>query len=335
MTLLEARQRPAYADAKVIGIPRALLYYRYGVLWQTFFERLGRTVVISDPSDRAMLDAGDALSVDECCLASKLYMGHVATLSDCCDALFIPSVDNLGRHAQFCTKFQALPDLVAAAFAIAQRPLPPILSAEIDVVETKISEQEAFSQIAFQLGASKRERSSAYACAVQAQERHDKEEAKAQERLLSFSRMTSEGERALKILVCAHPYVIHDAYIGAPVVEMMSKAGADVIFADLWDKKEAAQRSFEFSATMPWAVNREIIGALLSTHDKVDGVVMVSAFPCGPDSMTTDAVMRCIKGKPMLSLTVDAQSGTAGLETRVESFVDILRYRMRGGYVGR
>ena len=36
----------------------------------------------------------------------------------------------------------------------------------------------------------------------------------------------------------------------------------------------------------------------------------------------------CIRdrGKPILNLTIDAQSGTAGLETRVESFVDILRY---------
>ena len=65
-----------------------------------------------------------------------------------------------------------------------------------------------------------------------------------------------------------------------------------------------------------------------------DGIVLVSAFPCGPDSMTDDAIVRCIQGKPVLNLTIDAQSGTAGLETRVESFIDILRYQKKGGYVG-
>ena len=45
-------------------------------------------------------------------------------------------------------------------------------------------------------------------------------------------------------------------------------------------------------------------------------------------------VVRCIQGKPVLNLTIDAQSGTAGLETRVESFIDILRYQKKGGYVG-
>ena len=78
-------------------------------------------------------------------------------------------------------------------------------------------------------------------------------------------------------------------------------------------------------------MNRELIGALLCLHEDIDGIVLVSAFPCGPDSMTNDAVTRCIKGKPMLSLTVDAQSGTAGLETRIESFIDILTYQREGG----
>lgn len=32
-------------------------------------------------------------------------------------------------------------------------------------------------------------------------------------------------------------------------------------------------------------------------------------------------------------LTVDAQGGTAGVETRVESFVDILSYQKKGGYL--
>ena len=50
--------------------------------------------------------------------------------------------------------------------------------------------------------------------------------------------------------------------------------------------------------------------------------------------MTDDAIVRCIQGRPVLNLTIDAQSGTAGLETRVESFVDILRYQKKGGYVG-
>lgn len=78
------------ADIQVIGIPRALLQYRYGVLWRTFFEKLGKKVVLSDETDRGIVDAGIARSVDETCLASKIFMGHVVNLIGRCDAVFVP-----------------------------------------------------------------------------------------------------------------------------------------------------------------------------------------------------------------------------------------------------
>lgn len=72
---LPVPQTTDWADVQVVGIPRALLFYRFGVLWTTFFESIGRTVVVSDPTDKAIADGGDRLSVDECCLASKVFIG--------------------------------------------------------------------------------------------------------------------------------------------------------------------------------------------------------------------------------------------------------------------
>ena len=39
-----------------IGLPRAMLYYRYSVLWRTFFQELGMETVDSGPTDREILD---------------------------------------------------------------------------------------------------------------------------------------------------------------------------------------------------------------------------------------------------------------------------------------
>ena len=41
-----------------IGIPRAFLYYRYGVLWKSFFEKLGLNVVLSPETNREILNLG-------------------------------------------------------------------------------------------------------------------------------------------------------------------------------------------------------------------------------------------------------------------------------------
>ncbi len=93
--------RAAADGPRRIGMPRALLHYRYGTLWTAFFEALGCDVTLSAPTDRATVARGDALSNDECCLASKIYLGHVASLvdSDACDAVFVPSIANVGRDA--------------------------------------------------------------------------------------------------------------------------------------------------------------------------------------------------------------------------------------------
>ena len=89
MSPLELLPKQNFEDIRTVGIPQALLYYRYHVLWQTFFESLGCTVITSNPSDRAILERGEALSIDECCLASKLYLGHAESLLGSCDALFL------------------------------------------------------------------------------------------------------------------------------------------------------------------------------------------------------------------------------------------------------
>lgn len=329
---LEFGQRADLVDVRRVGIPRALLYYRYGIAWRTFFEQLGREVVLDEPSDHGALEVGDRLSVDECCLASKLFLGHVSALIDAgVDAVFVPSLMGYGRFDTFCTKFQALPDLAANAFAVAGKPVR-IISLRIDELRGE-TEEAAFKGLAARFGASRKEAARAYKAARAAQRSYDEAMAREQEKLVKSLAKLPAAERPLTILVAAHPYVSHDPFVGGVVEDALRDLGACVLFADETDRARALKRSYEFSHSIPWMVNRELIGSILMLHEHIDGIVLMSAYPCGPDSMADDAIERCIKGKPILTLTVDAQAGTAGVETRVESFVDILSYQKKGGYL--
>ncbi len=316
--------QPDLANIATVGLPRALLYYRYATLWQTFFAEIGRETVVSRPTDKDILVRGDAVSIDECCLASKAYMGHVDALMGHCDAVFVPSMANLGTHRTFCTKFQALPDLVANTFHAQD---VRIVSCLVNENEEKNGLRDSFMRLAMNFGVNPRDAKQAYKKAADAQTQADRTAARAQERLLN------SGDGRLTILLVAHPYIAHDPYFGGQISDMLVHMDCTVAFADECDHTRAYKASASFSETMPWLVNRELIGAITLLHERIDGIVLVSAFPCGPDSMTDDAILRCIQGKPILNLTIDAQSGTAGLETRVESFVDILRYQRKGGYV--
>lgn len=320
------------ADVRTIGLPRALMYHRLGTKWRTFFEGLGREVVVSAPSDCGVFERGQALSVDECCLASKLYLGHVDALAGSVDAVFVPSFALPGTFRAYCTKFQALPDLVVNAFALAGRPVC-VLSELICEGGAEKDERESYVRLAARLGVARRDAVRAWRRACRAQAERDERLSRAQAGLVSAAQRLPAPERPLTILVAAHPYVAHDPYVGGVVTDALAANGATVLFADEYDHARALRRSQDFSPSLPWIVNRELVGAILALHDEVDGIVLISAFPCGPDSMTDDAISRCIKGRPLLTLTVDAQSGTAGVETRVESFVDILSYQRKGGYL--
>ena len=116
-----------------IGIPRALLYYQYYPMWKTFFEHLGAEVVTSGPTSRTTLAKGTARVVADTCLPVKVFVGHVLSLVDKCDYIFIPAIRSLKSRTYNCSKFLGLPDLVQGA--IADR--PEVLTIDIDVNQGK------------------------------------------------------------------------------------------------------------------------------------------------------------------------------------------------------
>lgn len=326
-------------ETKSIGIPRALLYYKYGVLWKEFFHELGFDVVVSPKTDQAIFDAGEARSVDECCLASKIFLGHVDWLVGRCDTIFIPGYASCDARAGFCTKYQSLFDLARNTFRNEDVHFCSML---IEHATKKNKARAAYIDLAERLGVSARKAARAMKRAEKRYLEFNAKKAKTQaesfkllEKYRKVLKDDTSGSEAVPfaILVVAHPYIGHDEFISGDVIRAIQDNGGVVIFADESDAAQSYKRSFAFSETLPWLINRELVGSLLMNHERIDGVVIISAFPCGPDSMFSEALLRNIKGTPMLNLLIDGMSGSAGMQTRVESFMDILRYHGKGGYL--
>lgn len=146
-------------SAMTIGIPRAMLYYRYGIMWKSFFDELQVPTVISPPTTRETLEIGSGIAVDETCLSAKLFMGHVYALLGKCDAIFIPRYSSLEHDALFCTRFEGLYDQTRNVFrSEPQR----FISCNVDS-NGKSPEAAAFETLGKTLGVSARE--SRAACA--------------------------------------------------------------------------------------------------------------------------------------------------------------------------
>ena len=144
-----------------IGLPRAMLYHRYSMLWTVFFQQLGAEVVTSRPTDKDILDQGTALCVDEACLSEKIYLGHVKSLIGTCDYILVPRISNFGHKHMMCVRFEAMPDIVKNVF----RDVPQkFLTYNLDVLQ-KQDEKSAFYGLGNQLGFDKKTIIKAYATA--------------------------------------------------------------------------------------------------------------------------------------------------------------------------
>jgi predicted nucleotide-binding protein (sugar kinase/HSP70/actin superfamily) len=66
------------------------------------------------------------------------------------------------------------------------------------------------------------------------------------------------------------------------------------------------------------------MNGLIKNKDNVDGIIYMSVFPCGTDSLTTELMQRKIKNIPSINLIIDEETGFEGYKTRLESFIDII-----------
>jgi predicted nucleotide-binding protein (sugar kinase/HSP70/actin superfamily) len=295
----------------IIGIPRALLYYVYEDLWLGFFQNLGIDTVVSPVSNKEIVSKGVSNSIDEACFSSKVFIGHVEYLLDKCDMVFVPRIENAGIREEYCTRIFGLYDLVKNTFPSVQ-----ILNADINYLMRK-KESDAFVQLGQTLGKNKDESLSAYKKALVAADEARAKRIAAQEELLS-----RDGR---KVLLFSHAYNSFDAAIGRVVSDFFAENGILIAYADLIETREAKSLIKDiYGSRIYWKLTAELLGGVQKYKDQVDGIVIISTFPCGPDSIFNELLIRIVKDKPILSLIFDETDTTAGTQTRLESFVDII-----------
>lgn len=296
-----------------IGIPMALNYYRDYVLWKNFFEHLGVKVITSTPTNKITVSNGSKYLVDEACLSLKVFMGHVEDLKDKCDYVLVPRLNCVKKGQKLCTNFTAIYDLCNNVFKDIK-----FLNYNIDVDKGK-SEVEAFLVMGKELGFSYLKTLRAYNQGILQSQKYYKEKLKLFENKLN--------ENKLKILIVGHPYNINDNFIGKGITDYLTKEGCSALLSDIYDVNYDEKDANLISKKLYWTYNRELMAVISKYKNKIDGIVLLSTFPCGPDSLCNELIIRRVKNIPMLNLIVDGGDQDAGLITRLESFLDIIKIR--------
>ena len=125
----------------------------------------------------------------------------------------------------------------------------------------------------------------------------------------------------LAVVILSRPYsgFAEEAHMGIP--HKFASRGIPVIPLDFLDLD--AERS---KRHMYWGMGKLIMKAAraVEKHPQLFGTYITN-FSCGPDSFVIGYFRDIMGRKPSLTLELDSHTADAGLETRVEAFLDIVK----------
>ena len=277
-----------------IGIPRALYYFHYHTLWRRFFEELGFEVVVSPPTNKQILDGGLTTCVDGACLAIKSYVGHsLALVAQDVDYLFVPQITSVARQEYTCPYFLGLPDVLRQYVPPSTQLLSPVLDArKRNRLRREFRTPRAIICEAYH-GSS---------CLESSLEQQRVEEESAHQ-------VCAEKHR-LQILILGPRYLIDDPFLNGNLCERLRSMGAQVYTASQVPEERSWYLNRSLAKRLFWSSARRSMGAVEYFLDRLDGVISLSPFGCGAESLVGVLIARRARERsvPMMALNIDEHS---------------------------
>ena len=305
----------------VVGIPRTLTFYEYFPFWHAFFNTLGHPVVLSDKTNKTLVQAGLPYVPSETCYPVKTVYGHISNLISkgaesvllACEVDHSQPADQ-GLRSFNCPYIQSIPYMVQAAMGSKVKLLRPILRRSRPKDET----DRMLIALGRSLGHGKKRIKEAAAAAHEAQDRFDRwRQMRGTEILASLG----SDQRALVLLGKCHN--IFDEGLNLHLARKLRRTGHLTIPHDMLPVDEVSLPSHYENVV--WKNTRDLMKALmLMRGDERLFPVLLTNFGCGPDSFFMKYMETETVGKPHLTLEVDEHTGDAGMVTRIEAFLDTL-----------
>jgi len=293
-----------------IGIPRALTTHSLHPLYATFFSGLSLDVVLSevDPS-------GELKSNSGFCFPAQIAHGAVLDLAQRgLGLVFVPHVmrmlqSNGCRDSYLCPITQAGPYFLAKAF-----PKIRFLCPLLDFTNGYAASSALVEMAVRDLGMPRSLADQAWTAAVRAQT--EAENALREIGQAALAQAVAEGKPA--ILLAGHSYNAFTPEGSQSVSKKLSSMGLTVIPADCLAPVGEGPTAWHFANNILNAV------ALVRQHPNLF-LLCVSNFSCTIDAFTHATLASELGSKPYLMLEIDAHTADAGVQTRLEAFLDIVR----------
>ena len=135
----------------------------------------------------------------------------------------------------------------------------------------------------------------------------------------------------ITLAVVGYPYLLYDDFVNAGLLNKLYKMGIRILTPEMVTDRQLSKKSRNLPKDLFWTFSNQVVRSAIYYIDEVvvDGIIHVTAFGCGPDSMVGKLIELEAKQKgiPYVLISLDEHTGEAGVLTRLEAFVDMLKYR--------
>ncbi len=308
-----------------VGINRSFLVDTYYPFYSTFFREIGFEPVLPDTASTDGIDKRNAAF----CHPAELAHGYFYSLlqrDPAVDYIFLPHVrgiptTNNHPESQSCPFVQAEPYYLTATYrkmiAEAKEKGTIILKPFINMVSGIEAAESPLIETAKKMGVSAALAKKAFEKAVLRQK-------------ACFESMHDLGRKALSrlaanpdetaVVVFGRPYnaLVESGNMGIP--HKLASRGVQVIPLDFLPLADEPSKRH-----MYWGMGQKILQAAhyVKEHDQLFGTYITN-FSCGPDSFIIGYFREIMGLKPSLTLELDSHTADAGIETRIEAFLDVV-----------
>ena len=324
------KKKELNGSGPIIGIPAGLQIFEELPLWEYFFNSLGiKTLTSRD--DKNILELGKKHSGAEFCAPVTAFHGHVQSLIEYCDILFLPihlegnkDPHNQERLRKYCyyTQFSSNVASLTKDNNVRIKSLRPLIDHRQNPLLTKAelygSLHRAFPGQFNILAINK-----------------------AYDEAWAFYMLSKENMRSLyhppkndeiKVALLGRPYTVLSNAMNKGIPNYFAQLGIETFFND---SLPTSTRDGDMELLLDqfhWHYPSVILEAA-DLCVKTPGLypVFITSFKCAPDSFALEYFKRIMDAheKPYLILQLDEHDSNVGYETRIEAGVRAFRNHLR------
>jgi len=301
---------------KTIGINNSLLVNSLYPLYYNFFTALGYEVITPDSINPEGIDKKGS----SFCYPIEVAHGTLQSLLDMNpDIIFLPHVKSIEipnsiNYNYACPFVQGEPYYLKTAFKELEDKL--VLSPVLEFADGFDSIESSFLEIGKKLGIEEKYVEEAFQYGIKAQTDF-------------YNECRIIGEEFLKelnssdkvgIVLFGRPYNAFTKLANMGIPHKFASLGYKIIPHDFLPYGDISP-----TPNMYWAMGQIILKAsnIVKNHPKLFGVYITN-FSCGPDSFVVGYFRNIMGDKPSLTLELDSHTADAGIDTRVEAFLDVV-----------